>query len=134
MSSGLGHGGTRLVGFGLALPPKSWTVPSSARLGPCTNSPSCSKWVALPAHGFTASEFLCLKQREARVGKARGEWWEVCQTQAETWLLIKEGAGGEHHSVHREAEPPLRLVMVRFSDRAFRISYIKSPMPRMWGS
>lgn len=26
------------------------------------------------------------------MGKARREWWEVCQTQAETWHLIKEGA------------------------------------------
>lgn len=63
--------GTHLVGLCLALPPTSWTVPRSTRLGPWTSSPSCSKWVALPAHGFTAFEFLCLKQREARVGKAR---------------------------------------------------------------
>lgn len=79
-------------------------------------------------------EFLCLKQREARVGKASGEWWDVCQTQAETWLLIKEGAGREHHSIHREAEPALRLMLVRLSDRGFRISYIKSSMPWMWES
>lgn len=26
------------------------------------------------------------------MGKARREWWEVCQAQAETWRLIKEGA------------------------------------------
>lgn len=81
-----------------------------------------------------ASEFLCLKQGEAGVGKARGEWWEACQAQAGTWLLIKEGAGRELQSIHREAAPPLRLVLVRFSDSTFRISYIKQPVPQMWGS
>lgn len=34
-----------------------------------------------------------LKRREARVRKARREWWDVCQAQAETWCLIKEGTG-----------------------------------------
>lgn len=103
----------------------SWTVLDRAALGPSANSPSCSKWVAIPAEGVTAPELLCLKRREARVGKARGEWWEVGQVQAEPWHLIKEEAGREQHSVCREADPPLRLVMISIAERTFRIGCIQ---------
>lgn len=60
------------------------------------------------------------------MGKARREWWAVCQAQEETWRLIKEGQ--EHIPFNpQEAEPPLRLAMVIFTEGTFGINCVNPP-------
>lgn len=61
--------------------------------------------------------WVLLSEKEGSQGEKGQERMVGClPSTAETWCLIKEGTG-RHHSVHREAESPLRLVMVSFKER-----------------
>lgn len=60
------------------------------------------------------------------MGKARREWWAVCQAQEETWHLIKEGQ--KHIPFNpQEAEPLFKLMMVSFTEGTFRINCVNPP-------